>query len=222
MAIGVGVIGAGTVGGGVIQTLQQNGASIAKHIGIEIALCHVADQDPECLAAFDLEDVVTSHDAAALIADPNVQVVAELIGGIEPARSFILQAFKAGKSVVTANKMLLAHHGPELAQAAIDQGVELRYEAAVAGTIPIIKAIREGLIANRIKAVYGILNGTCNYILSRMTYDSYEFDKALDQAIELGFAETPPDLDIEGHDTAHKCQIIASLCYATPVPLDQV
>jgi homoserine dehydrogenase len=133
-----------------------------------------------------------------------------------------MAALEAGKHVVTANKMLLAHCGPALCRLAVDNEVELRYEAAVAGGIPIIKALREGLVANHIQVVYGILNGTCNYILSRMTYEGLEFGDALEQATQLGFAETPPDLDIEGHDTAHKCQILASLAYTTEVDLDDI
>ena len=222
MAIGVGVIGAGTVGGGVIKTLRESAERITRHAGVEVALTHVADLRPDLEQAFDLSGVTVSRDAAALLDDPNVHVVCELIGGIEPAKKFILKALGAGKHVVTANKMLLAKHGPELCDAAIRGGAELRFEAAVAGGIPIIKALREGLAANHIQFAYGILNGTCNYILSRMTYEGLEFASALSQAQQLGFAETPPDLDIEGHDTAHKCQIVASLCYSTQVDLKDI
>lgn len=217
MSIGVGVIGAGTVGGGVIETLTKNDDLIESRTGKPVRLAHVADLDASLIASFNLEGVAESGDAGALINDPNVHIVCELIGGIEPAKQFILDALHAKKHVVTANKMLLAYHGPELARAAADNGVELRYEAAVAGGIPIIKALREGLAANHIDHIYGILNGTCNYILSRMTYESLEFDDVLRQAVELGFAEDPPDLDIEGADTAHKCQIMASLAFGTEV-----
>ena len=222
MPFGVGVIGAGTVGGGVIKTLLANRDLIAEKTGVLVSLAHVAELKQECLKEFDLTGVAVGRDASALIADPNVQVVCELIGGIEPAKTFILKALASKKNVVTANKMLLAHAGPELSRAAVDNGVELRYEASVAGGIPIIKALREGLAANRVQSICGILNGTCNYILSRMTYEGLEFYDALAQAIKLGFAETPPDLDIEGHDTAHKCQILASLGYATEVDLDDI
>ena len=222
MVTRVGVIGAGTVGGGVIQTLIENQSVIRERTNTTIQLQHVADIAPERFDEFALENVTISNDAHALINDPNVDVVCELIGGDEPARSFIIEALNAGKHVVTANKMLLAKHGAELNRIAIENKVDLRFEAAVAGGIPIIKAIREGLACNKIKYVYGILNGTCNYILSRMTYEGLEFDTVLQQAIENGFAETPPDLDIEGHDTAHKCQIIASLCYTTEVDLDAI
>jgi homoserine dehydrogenase len=222
MSIGVGVIGAGTVGGGVIRTLQTNDDVISRTSGAEVALVHVADLNTALFDEYNLKDVAVSDDAMALIQDPKVEVVAELIGGLNPAKEFILAALESGKHVVTANKMLLAHHGPELCGAAVKYNVELRYEAAVAGGIPIIKALREGLSANRIQFIYGILNGTCNYILSRMTYEGLEFEEALKQAQAQGFAETPPDLDIEGHDTAHKCQIMASLCYATEVSLDDI
>lgn len=222
MSVGVGVIGAGTVGGGVAQILVANRDLITGRAGADVSLTHLSDLNQDAMAALALDGVKASTDAAALIADPNVQIVCELIGGLEPARTFILQALNAKKHVVTANKRLLATHGPELCKAAVDNGVQLRFEAAVAGGIPIIKALREGLSANHVQYVYGILNGTCNYILSRMTYEGLEFEDALSQAIEQGFAETPPDLDILGHDTAHKCQILASLCYATPIDLDAI
>ena len=222
MTCRVGVIGAGTVGGGVIETLLANTQVIADKSGADVALVHVAELNQDLLAELDLDGVKVSADAAALIEDPEVDVVCELIGGEEPAKTFIQQALQAGKHVVTANKLLLAKHGQELAEVAIAQGVELRYEAAVAGTIPIIKAIRESLAANHIHALYGILNGTCNYILTRMASENLEFGDVLQQAIDQGFAEQPPDLDIEGYDTAHKCQILASLCYSTPVPFDDI
>lgn len=222
MSIGVGVIGAGTVGGGVVKTLVANRDVIASNAGIDVRLRAVCEINRDCLKEFDLRGVTVTEDATELFADPEIEVVCELIGGIEPAKSFILGALRARKNVVTANKMLLAHHGRELTEVAVSQGMELRYEAAVAGGIPIIKALREGLAANRIQSVHGILNGTCNYILSRMTYDGLEFATALKQAQEKGFAETPPDLDIEGHDTAHKCQIIASLCCQSPVDINAI
>ncbi len=222
MAVGVGVIGAGTVGGGVITLLTSSEQEIAEKTGCDIELVHVCDMSPERFHGLDLSNVKVSTDAKALLTDPAVQIVCELIGGLEPARTFILDAFNQGKHVVTANKMLLAHHGNELAQAALSAGVDLRYEASVAGGIPIIKALREGLAANKIHSVFGILNGTCNYILTRMTQDGLEFNEALNQAIERGFAETPPDLDVEGHDTAHKCQIIASLISSSPVDLKDI
>lgn len=222
MAFDVAVIGAGIVGGGVIQTLFNNRDGIDAKAGDAIRLTHVCELNEDNLRGLDLDGATVTDDAASINADPNVRVVCELIGGLEPARTFILNALNAGKHVVTANKMLVAHHGPELAAVAASNGVELRYEAAVAGGIPIIKSLREGLSGNRIEYIYAILNGTCNYILTRMTYDGLEFDAVLKQAQEKGFAETPPDLDINGDDTAHKCQIIASLCYASKVDIDRI
>jgi homoserine dehydrogenase len=218
----VGVIGAGTVGGGVIEILAKNSDVITGRSAIPVQLTHVAELNQDCLKGYDLDGVTVSGDAGALLKDPEVDVVCELIGGMEPAKSFILEALQNKKHVVTANKMLLATAGPELAEVAAANNVELRYEAAVAGTIPIIKALRESLSANHITSIYGILNGTCNYILSRMTFEGLPFDDVLQQAIDQGFAESPPDLDIEGHDTAHKCQILASLCYNTKVNLDDI
>lgn len=222
MVCRVGVIGAGTVGGGVIELLSSNAGVISDKAGVQVALKHVADIREDVLKDLDLDGVKVSKDANALIADPEVDVVCELIGGIEPAKTLVLTALNAGKHVVTANKRLLAEHGPEVAEAALRNGMELRYEAAVAGAIPIIKTLRESLASNHIHALYGILNGTCNYILTQMTYKGLEFEAALEQAQEKGFAETPPDLDVEGCDTAHKCQILASLCHSTKVKLDDI
>lgn len=222
MSLGVGIIGAGVVGGGTIKTLLEQGTLIREQAGVAVRLAHVAELKQELLGEFDLRGVTVSNDARRLIADPEVAIVCELIGGREPARTFILEALAAGKHVVTANKMLLAHSGEELTAAAAAAGRQLRYEAAVAGAIPIVKTLQESLAANRIDAIYGILNGTCNYILTHMTRDGLDFGAALGQAIEKGFAETPPDLDVEGHDTAHKCQILASLACSTPVKLEEI
>ena len=222
MSLGVGVIGAGIVGGGVVKTLTEMGDALRTNTGVDIRLTMICEINPDNLTEFNLEGVTVTENAQDLFDSDKVDVVCELIGGENPAKGFILGALNAGKHVVTANKMLLAKHGPELCAAAVANGVELRFEAAVAGGIPIIKALREGLAANKIESVYGIMNGTCNYILTRMTYEGLDFDVVLKQAQLLGFAETPPDLDIEGHDTAHKCQIVASLCSGSKVNLDDI
>ena len=222
MPLGVAVIGAGIVGGGVVKTLTEMASALCENTGVEIKLTHICEINPDNLKDFNLQGITVTDKVQDLFDAKEVDVVCELIGGVEPAKTFILGALNAGKHVVTANKMLIAMHGAELAEAAINNKVELRYEAAVAGGIPIIKALREGLAANTIHSVYGIMNGTCNYILTRMTYEQLEFDDVLKQAQALGFAETPPDLDIEGHDTAHKCQIVASLCSGSKVNLSDI
>lgn len=222
MTVDIGVIGAGVVGGGVIQILDAQRRQLEQAAGIPVRLSHVCEINTDNLEDLPLDGVTVTDRVDELLEADNVKIVCELIGGLEPARTFISRALQAGKNVVTANKMLIAYHGPELAAIARENNVELRYEAAVAGGIPIIKALREGLAANRIEYVYGILNGTCNYILSRMTYEELEFEAVLEQAQLLGFAETPPDLDVDGHDTAHKCQILASLCYTTEVDIDSI
>jgi homoserine dehydrogenase len=222
MSLGVAVIGAGVVGGGVVKTLTETAEALCANTGVDIRLTHICEINQDNLKEFNLDGVVVTDKVQDLYDAPEVDVICELIGGEEPAKTFMLGALKAGKHIVTANKMLVAMHGEELTEAAIKNNVELRYEAAVAGGIPIIKSIREGLAANTIESVYGIMNGTCNYILSRMTYEGLGFDGVLKQAQELGFAETPPDLDIEGHDTAHKCQILASMCSGSKVDLDAI
>ena len=222
MSVGVAVIGAGIVGGGVIQTLLRNRETLNRNAGTDIALRYVCELDSSRLEEFPLDGVKLTDNVDDVFRATDVDVVCELIGGIDPARRFVLDALKAKKHVVSANKMLIAYHGREIAETATANGVAFRYEASVAGGIPIIKVLREGLAANNIQYIYGILNGTCNYILSRMTYEGLDFDSALDQAQALGFAESPPDLDIEGHDTAHKCQILASLCYQSEVDIEAI
>lgn len=222
MSLGVGVIGAGVVGGGVVKTLTEMGDALRTNTGVDVRLTMICEINQENLKEFELDGVTVTENVQDLLESDQVDVVCELIGGEEPAKSFILRALNAGKHVVTANKMLLAIHGSELTEAAVKNGVELRYEAAVAGGIPIIKALREGLAANKIESVYGIMNGTCNYILTQMTEEGLDFEVALKQAQLLGFAETPPDLDVEGHDTAHKCQIVASLCSGSKVNLEDI
>src|SRR5439155_21718 len=160
--------------------------------------------------------------AARVLADPSVQVIIELVGGLEPARSFILKALGAGKHVVTANKALLAHHGAELYDEARRRGVTLAFEAAVAGGIPLIQAIKEGLVANRILSVFGIVNGTSNYILSKMTDEGLDFAMVLKEAQAAGYAEADPTLDIEGMDSAHKLQILVTLAFRTFIDLKDI
>ncbi len=209
----VGIIGFGTVGAGVVACLQRNGDLIAERTGLRLALARVADIDVTRDRGVSLPPGVLVPDAAAVIEDPTVDVVVELVGGTGTAKDFILRALGAGKPVVTANKALLATHGEEIFSAAERSSADVYYEASVGGGIPCIKAMREGLVANRIKEIVGILNGTCNYILTRMEKERADFDAALRAAQEAGYAEADPSLDVDGIDTAHKATILASLAY---------
>ena len=220
--IGVAVLGFGTVGAGVVETLQKNGGLLAERLGLRLVLRGVADLDIRSDRGVQVDPALLTTDGAALVARPDVDVVVELIGGTGAARQFILQALRLGKPVVTANKKLLAEHGEEIHRVAEEHKTEILFEASVAGGIPIIKALREGLCANRIERIYGILNGTCNYILTRMEDEKLPFDEVLKAAQAAGYAEAEPSLDIDGHDTAHKAAVLASLAYGCNVPLAKV
>jgi homoserine dehydrogenase len=220
--IGVGLLGFGTVGAGVVQGLQENGDLIAHRLGLRLVLRKIADLDIKSDRGVTVDPALLTTDAEAVITDPSVDVVVELIGGVTVAKTLILKALELGKPVVTANKALLAEHGEEVFSAAERTNTDLLYEASVAGGIPIIRSLREGLIANHIESMYGILNGTCNYILTRMEQTGLSFDEALAQATEAGYAEADPTLDIDGHDTAHKAVILAALAYGFPVSLRDI
>ena len=220
--IGVAVLGFGTVGAGVVDTLQKNGGLLGERLGLRLALRGVADLDVKTDRGVKIDPALLTTDGAALIERPDVDVVVELIGGTGAAKKFILQALRLGKPVVTANKKLLAEHGEEIHRVAEEHQTEILFEASVGGGIPIIKALREGLCANRIESIYGILNGTCNYILTRMEEEKLPFDEVLKAAQAAGYAEAEPSLDIDGHDTAHKAAVLASLAYGCNVPLEKV
>ena len=220
--IGVAVLGFGTVGAGVVDTLQKNGALLAERLGTRLVLRGVADLDLKTDRGVKVDPALLTTDGTALIARPDVDVVVELIGGTGVAKKFILQALQLGKPVVTANKKLLAEYGEEIHRVAEEHKTEILFEASVGGGIPIIKALREGLCANRIESIYGILNGTCNYILTRMEEEKLPFDEVLKAAQAAGYAEAEPSLDIDGHDTAHKAAVLASLAYGCNVPLAKV
>lgn len=220
--IGIGLLGLGTVGSGVVQGLRENADLIAKRTGLQLALRRVAELNPARAEELGIDQDIVTDDAGAVIDDPRVDVVVELIGGTTVARDFTLRALAAGKPVVTANKALLAEHGAEIFASAEAHNVDLYYEASVGGGIPIIRSLREGLIANHIENIYGILNGTCNYILTTMEETGEPFGKVLKDAQELGYAEAEPSLDVDGWDTAHKAVILASLAYGLPVTLDQL
>jgi homoserine dehydrogenase len=219
----LGLLGLGTVGGGVVKLLDSERAMLEERAGCRLVLAAVADLDTiRPREGLDLARLPLTTDATRVLDDPAVQIVIELVGGLEPARSFILRALAAGKHVVTANKALLAHHGAELYQEARRHGVTLAFEAAVAGGIPLIRAIKEGLVANRILSVFGIVNGTSNYILSKMTDEGLDFSLVLKEAQAQGYAEADPTLDIEGLDSAHKLQILVSLAFRSFVDLKDI
>ena len=220
-AIRVALLGIGTVGSGVFKVLERNRAEIMRRAGRDIRICTVADLDVARASAIVGEAVQVVADARAAIADPDIDIVVELIGGTGIARQLVLEAIAAGKHVVTANKALLAVHGSEIFAAASRHGVMVGFEAAVAGGIPIIKALREGLTANRIEWVAGIINGTTNFILSEMRDKGLDFETALKDAQRLGYAEADPTFDIQGVDAAHKATIMAAIAFGIPVQFER-
>ena len=218
----VGIAGFGTVGAGVADILAENGELIRQRLGLPVRLTAVADIDTTSDRGVSLAPGILTDDLARVVEGPDVDVVVETIGGTGVAYDAVTRALAAGKHVVTANKALLASRGADVFAKAAEAGVRLGFEAAVGGGIPVIKALREGLAANRITAVYGIINGTTNYILSEMAKTGRPFDAALAEAKELGYAEPDPTMDISGHDTAHKIAILATLAFGTIVGVDDV
>ena len=219
--IRVGLLGIGTVGGGVFTVLQRNQQEITRRAGRGIEIVAVADLDVERARRVVGSQVQVLADARAVIADASIDIVVELIGGYGIAKQLVLEAIAAGKHVVTANKALLAVHGTEIFAAAQNKGVMVAFEAAVAGGIPIIKALREGLSANRIEWIAGIINGTTNFILSEMRDKGLSFDAVLQEAQRLGYAEADPTFDIEGVDAAHKATIMSAIAFGIPVQFDK-
>jgi homoserine dehydrogenase len=221
-----GLLGLGTVGGGVVKLLDAQRATLEERAGCRLELGGIADLDTatprEGLDVRDLERRGLFKSVDEIVRDPGIAIVVELIGGLEPARTFILEALAAGKHVVTANKALLAHHGAELYAEARRHGVTLAFEAAVAGGIPLIRAVKDGLVANRILSVFGIVNGTCNYILTKMSDEALDFGLVLKEAQAHGYAEADPTFDIEGTDSAHKLQILVTLAFRTFVDLAHI
>jgi homoserine dehydrogenase len=211
--VNLGIVGGGTVGGGVYAALQRNGALMASRLGIRLHVVRMAVRNPGKKRAVAIPRKLLTADWLSVVNDPKVNVVLELMGGTDTARTVTLEALKQGKPVVTANKALLSAHGEELFAAAQRTGANLYYEASVAGGIPIIKVLREALIGNRITRLYGIVNGTCNYILTRMKLEGAEFANVLADAQRLGYAEAEPSLDVDGYDAMHKIGILASLAH---------
>jgi homoserine dehydrogenase len=215
--VGVGVVGFGTVGSGVVKILLDNAGLIRRRVGVPIEVVRVADLDVTRDRGITLPPGVLVNDARQVLSDPAVDIVVELVGGYDFAKRLILEAIAAGKSVVTANKALLALHGEEIFAAASRKGIDVGFEASVGGGIPVIHALKEGLAANAIQSIYGIINGTSNYILSRMTNEGKGFAETLAEAQEAGYAEADPTFDVAGTDSAHKLAILVNLGFGTPV-----
>lgn len=220
--INVGLLGFGTIGTGVVKMFQNNAQVIGKRLGARLSLKAIADLDTTTDRGVYLDGVILTSDANAVLTNPDIDIIIELIGGYEPARSFVKIALENGKHVVTANKALMAVHGKELLEIASSNNVSILLEAAVGGGIPVLAAIRENLCANNFSDVCGILNGTCNYILTRMTEEGDDFTAVLKDAQSLGYAEADPTFDIEGVDTAHKLSLLLSMCFGTWVDFDQI
>jgi len=220
--IKVGLIGFGTVGSGVARILQINSRLIEKRMGAKLILKRIADVDLRTDRGVKLRPGVLTSRAEDVIQDPEIDILMELIGGIEPAKTFILKAIRSRKHIVTANKALLALHGDEIFREAHRFGVDVNFEASVGGGIPLIRSIKEGLVANRIHSIFGILNGTSNYILSKMTDEGGNFREVLKEAQQKGYAEADPTYDIEGIDAAHKLAILARLAFGTPLRFKEI
>ena len=221
-AMGVGLIGLGTIGTGVVKVLQRNRALIEERLGFPLELVRVADLDTERDRGVDLAGVVFDADAEALIDDPRVDLVVELIGGYDAAKRLILRALARGKRVATANKALLALHGRELFEAARKGDSDIAFEASVGGGIPILRALREGLCANRIESLAGIINGTTNYVLTEMERGGEPFEVVLKRAQELGYAEADPSFDVDGIDAAHKITLLAAMAFGADLTFEEV
>ena len=218
----IGLLGFGTVGSGMVKILLENREVIESRLGASLALKRIAVRDLERDREVAVDASLLTTDAETVIDDPEVDIVVELIGGYEPAKSFILKAIENGKHVVTANKALLAVYGHEIFSAASQRGVEVGFEASVGGGIPLIRSIKEGLVANHIQSLFGILNGTANYILTKMTDQRIPFSEVLKEAQALGYAEADPTFDIEGIDTAHKLTILLAIAYGVSIDFDAV
>lgn len=220
--IGVGLIGFGTVGSGVARVLIENAELIRRRVGVPIKLVRIADLDITRDRGIAIPPGVLTTDIQQVLTDPRVDIVIELMGGYDLAKRVILDAVQRGKHVVTANKALLAVHGEEIFAAASRRGTDLGFEASVGGGIPVIRALMEGLAANNIQSIYGIINGTSNYILSRMTSEGQRFEVVLEEAKCAGYAEADPTFDVAGTDSAHKLTIMVSLAYGTPVNFKEI
>ena len=220
--VSLGLLGCGTVGGGVVQLLHQNAEYLAERVGAPLEVTRVLVRDPEKERVPELSRDRLTTDPDAVLGDPGIDVFVEVMGGEEPARDYVQRAIDSGRGVVTANKMLLALHGPALVDRAIARGVDLAFEGSVGGGIPVIRVLREALASDWVTSLRGIVNGTCNYVLTRMQKDGKSFDEAVREAQSRGYAEADPTLDVDGHDAAHKLTVLAMLAFGARVDHAQV
>ncbi len=218
----IGLIGLGTVGTGVVKIIQEKAAWLENRSGIPVRITKIVDLDIDRKRDISLDGIILSQKADDILNDPDIRIVIELIGGMEPAKTFILKAISNKKHVISANKALLSAHGREIFQAAVEAGVEIGFEASVAGGIPLVRSFKNGLAADNMQSIAGIINGTANYILSTMTEKGMDFASCLKEAQQKGYAEADPTLDIEGQDTAHKLAILVALAYGIQVHPDDI
>lgn len=218
----LGLLGCGTVGGGVLQLLAANAEYVAQSVGAPLEVARVLVRDTKKTRAAELDPARMTTDPEAVLGDPSIDVIIEVMGGVTPARSYVERALDAKRSVVTANKMLLALHGPALVDRAIANGVDLAFEGSVGGGIPVIRVLREALASDWVVRLEGIVNGTCNYVLSRMRSDGLAFEDAVHEAQSKGYAEADPSLDVDGHDAAHKLVVLAMLAFGARVEAGRV
>jgi homoserine dehydrogenase len=221
-SIKVGIIGFGTVGTGVVKVILNNRETIRRRLGIPVEIAAIADRDLDRDRGIKIDRRFLTKDPMDVIINPDIDILVEVMGGINQAKGYILDAISRGKHIVTANKALLAEYGEEIYRAAEDAGVDLGFEGSVGGGIPVIKALKEGFDANRIESIFGIINGTSNYILTKMTEEGRPFPSVLSEAKEAGYAEADPTLDIEGIDAAHKLSILVNLAFGTPVSVKDI
>ena len=215
--VSLGLLGCGTVGGGVVQLLHQNAKYLAERVGAPLEVTHVLVRDPDKERVPELPRTSLTTDPERVLGDPSIDVFVEVMGGEQPAHDYVKRAIDSGRGVVTANKMLLALHGPSLVDRAIERGVDLAFEGSVGGGIPVIRVLREALASDWVTSLRGIVNGTCNFVLTRMRQDGKTFDDALREAQALGYAEADPSLDVDGHDAAHKLCVLAMLAFGARV-----
>ncbi|MDD5746682.1 MAG: homoserine dehydrogenase, partial [Candidatus Omnitrophica bacterium] len=220
--INLGLIGFGTIGSGVVKVFQDKAALLERSLGVTLRLKTICDQDILSSRNVTPANTALTTDVNAVLHDPDITIVIELVGGIHPAKEFIIEALKHKKFVVTANKALLAEEGEEIFKTARENGVAVYFEGSVGGGIPVIKVLREGLIANDVEDVFGIINGTSNYILTQMSQEGCDFKTALREAQKKGYAEKDPSLDINGVDSAHKIAILAQMCFGQRVNLNDI